>query len=592
MPTKFNTWKCSYLMIGVSLLVLLVLGIVSREAVYCRVSREAITSSGSFMFWNWPWEPHPDPKNGEIVWAKKCDESLNSTIYECGTLFAPLDYTNPNDTRQAEIALIRYKAGEGRTPRSDVLGSIILNPGGPGGSGVRYLGRETTAHRIDAIVEAKYDLVSFDPRGVGKTTPNPKCFQDGEKDLYYNSIADSYGLPGQHGRKVMKHEIGYLLAELDLLSDVCANSSEAEYFQYISSPFVCRDMNLLHKNLGDEKLNYWGTSYGTTLGYTYASMFPEDVNRIILDSVDNVDQYYAGLWNADMVDAEKVLDGFFEECEASGPHRCKLAELIPKGNGGSVRSVVLEWFDSLKTEPAIVLNTSPPRLLTYEAVISDVYSDLYAPAYWPSLAERLHDAIRYGNASAFFNDINFHPAAKSDSFALLGIACSDALSDVATAESKWGITEFEKFWKPMYEDSPHFSIYDAYVGVACSSSWKFRGSERLQHPKWGNTSFPILLIGIDLDPATPARNADLVSKKFDNSVVVRRAGYGHGSGSQPSKCLDEIIYNYLVEGELPLPGTHCDVDSRPFDDPVNNSMVESFVPERLQTLHLHKLYNL
>lgn len=571
-------------MLRVSLVALLVVSVVSLKT--HKLELISLTGSDLYSFWHWPWNPPPQPSNGEIVWAKSCDESFNSTMYECGTLYAPLDYSNPNDTRQAEVALIRYRAGEGRTPRSEVLGSIILNPGGPGGSGVRYLGREATAKRIDTILDGKYDLVSFDPRGVGKTFPNPKCFQDGEKNLYFNSIADSYGLPGQHGRKVMKHEVGYLLAELDLLSEVCAKSSDAEYFQYLSSPFVCRDMNLMHNILGDKKLNYWGTSYGTTLGYTYASMFPEDVNRIILDSVDNVDQYYAGLWNADMVDAEKVLDGFFEECEASGPDNCKLAQLPIGDDGDSIKSIVLQWFDSLKTEPAIVVNASPPRLLTYETAISDVYSDLYAPSYWPSLAERLHDAIRYGNSSAFFDKIDFHPAPTSESFAMLGIACGDALTEVATADTKWRISKFEKFWKPMYEDSPHFSIYDAYMGVACSSSWKFRAAERLEHPKWGNTSFPVLLIGIDYDPATPVRNADLVSKKFDNSVVVRRAGYGHGSGSQPSKCLNNIIHNYFVEGDLPLPGTHCEVDSRPFAKTTDSSMVESIVPERLLSLNI------
>ena len=213
-------------------------------------------------WWPFPW-PHPkpdEPVNGEIRWDRSCGDKTNSTLFECGTLYTPLDYTSKNDTRQARISIIRYKAGGGETKREDVLGSVLLNPGGPGGSGVGFLTRPGLANSTDNQLGGRYDLVSFDPRGVGYTYPMVQCFNDTDKANFFDNSNDAYGRPGQHGAKVMKHEIGYMLADLKLLGSVCKEHPDSELFQYMSTAFVVRDMNLLHKALGDEKLNYWGFS--------------------------------------------------------------------------------------------------------------------------------------------------------------------------------------------------------------------------------------------------------------------------------------------------------------------------------------------
>lgn len=525
--------------------------------------------SSQSCWWPFPWPhcPEPDePKNGEIRWNQTCGDRTDSPLFECGTLYAPLDYTSQNDTRQARISVIRYKAGGGKTKREDVLGSVLLNPGGPGGSGFDLLGNTRVANLFDHYMDGRYDLVSFDPRGVGSTYPMVQCFNDTDKFNYMGYVESAYGLPGQHGAKVMKHEIGYMLADLHLLGSVCKEHPDSELFKYVSTAFVARDMNLLHKALGDEKINYWGFSYGTVLGSTYAAMFPNSINRMAIDGVVDVYNYYEGHWSNNLVDTEAEFEHFFRECTKAGSDNCKLVSLASEDK--DLKTVVMDWANKLKINPVVVEDASPPRLLTYGDVSSRLLTAMYNPRGWPLLADNLYEAIHKGNSSALLYKINLRPTINGESEALYAIACSDAAGEAPGPGRRWGIEDFEKFWKLSYEDSPNFSVYFAGNGAMCHSGWQFRGAERYSGDFNTNTSFPLLLLGNDFDPVTPGRYADKMSKGFAGSVSVRRAGYGHCSISQSSKCIDDIVTKYFVYGELPAPGTYCEVDSGPFDKQV------------------------
>lgn len=535
-------------------------------------------------WWPFPW-PHPkrdEPQNGEIRWDKDCGDKTSSPQLECGTLYAPLDYTSANDTRQARISIIRYKAGGGKTKREDVLGSLLVNPGGPGGSGVGLVANPLFTNITDRNLAGKYDLVSFDPRGVGHTWPRVQCFKDSDASSYFTNTGNSYGKPGHHGAKLMKHEIGYLLADLKLLGDVCKDHPDSELFQYMSTAFGARDMNLLHKALGDEKINYWGFSYGSVLGSTYAAMFPNEINRLAIDGVPNVFNYYEGLWNHKLVDTDGALVGFFTECVKSGVDNCKLASLVSQSEE-DLKTVVMQWAERLKINPIPVANASPPRLLTHTDVLTAFFENMYSPRSWPRLADGLYASIKEGNHTYFLQPINLHPNIYPGGEEPYAIACGDARGSTPSPEDDWSIEQLEKFMQKSSGESRYFSAFFSELAPMCLGSWKFRGVERYNGSFRVNTSFPLLVLGNDFDPVTSGRYADMMSAEFSGSVSVRRAGYGHCSNSQPSQCIDRITHNYFVNGELPAPGTYCDVDSGPFDtdpetSPANTFIIDFFKP--------------
>lgn len=493
--------------------------------------------------------------------------------FECGTLIAPLDYTSPSDSRNASLALIRYKAGGGSTKRSDVMGSVIFNPGGPGGSGVAFLSKSrrdsrnlTVSESLDEILHSKYDLVSFDPRGVGNTWPIVHCFEDPYSDLLYEATVAINGGPGDHSHKILKSELGTSISESHLLGDVCFNRNDSHLFKYMGTPFVARDMQLLHLALGDSKLNYWGFSYGTVLGSTYADMFPEDVGRIVIDGVVDVPNYYLGEWSTFLKDTEAELNEFFNECFNSGEVACKLSKL--GSSGKELRDVVLDYVYSLKTRPLPVAEATPPQILTYTSVIRLIFQALYSPSSWPSLTDKLYAAIAEHKPGELLTSIDMHPVEYSEAEAIFAIACGDAHTDAPpSAEHRydenstaWDISDFERHLKPILNDSQHFGSLFGSIGLMCESAWQTRAAERHFGNFTSQTAFPILALGNDYDPVTPGKYADMMAKRFPGAVSVRREGYGHCSISQPSSCIADAVSAYFLEGKIPEPGLRCGVD--------------------------------
>lgn len=321
---------------------------------------------------------------------------------------APLDYTSNGDPRNASVAVVRYRAGGGKTNRAAVLGSLLLNPGGPGGSGIGFAtnrkpqnANRTTAEVFDTLFEGRYDIVSFDPRGVGRTWPGVQCFDrpDALAINEFQSLAN--GVLGSHTDHATKAEFGTDLAQLSLFSSVCAaNATREEQMRYVSTPFVARDMKLLYEALGDTALHYWGFSYGTVLGSVFADMFPQHVGRVAIDGVVDVPAYHEGAWSNNLLDTEDEFRLLFEECVSAGPEACPLAKIVPQGTKASdLHTEVSNWLAQLKSHPIPALQVQPPQLLTFGSVVGQIFTSLYAPVQWPGLVQRLAEAIE-GNVTA------------------------------------------------------------------------------------------------------------------------------------------------------------------------------------------------
>lgn len=494
--------------------------------------------------------------------------------YDCATLQTPLDWNNTEDQRSASIAVLRWKAGGGNTPREEVLGSVIFNPGGPGGSGFDMLlgkagndANHTTGEDYDNILNHKFDVVSFDPRGVGHTIPRVQCYNDEFTSLVYRVNQYDSGLPELHGRH--SHTLDYtsMLAQTELLAEVCASADGAEdVLPYVGTVSVAHDLAVLHEALGDEKINYWGYSYGTVLGSTFADIFPERVGRMVLDGCVDAPNHYAGLWDNNYLSSDRVWAGFFEECIAGGKDACPLAKLTQ--NADDLQSEVETWIDSLRSRPIAVPLANPPQVLTYSALIQHLFQTLYKPARaWPPLAANLYSAMIENNATklcqaatpdynAFNKTVGFYEN-------LAAIFSADTLAPPHAED--WDVEKYAQHLETCRAESPRFGgIYGALAPLS-RSKWKYRNVLAFEGHFSSKTAYPILTIGNDFDPITPGRFAGLMASRFPGAVSVNRGGYGHCSSSQPSSKLYDLVRDYFVHGWVPPNGTRCEPDVRIFE---------------------------
>ncbi len=515
---------------------------------------------------------------GEIAWHD-CPADQNSTLFDCGRLIAPLDHLNPEtEKRNAGIYLLRYKARQSfdgpETPRDQVLGTILLNPGGPGGSGVGFIsrrkpetGNRTLAEIFDrTITLGRYDYLSFDPRGVGLTYPRASCWPSQADECLNEAISSVFNQ--YHAIKGgEKAQAGMILADLELQGQLCSNKPDmADTLRYVSTTAVARDMRMIYKAVGDKALNYWGFSYGTVLGSTYADMFPKEVSRVVVDGVVNVTDYHRGKWASTAVDTDGVYYGFTNECAQAGS-ACALNRGLHKAGGGKSKkekhNAVLEklsdLFDKLAVEPIAVANATHPGLLTWAHLKGALFHALYTPVSWNTLAEEIQQIIE-GNPLPFFEKYGPAPCKAGpalDTQANAAIACGDLAKDVKTKPT---VDDYLHFIKQHERKSKYFG--GSFVQqVACKGDWHIHTNEPWRGDFTSKTSHPLLMIGNSFDPVTPHVNAEYMANLFPGASYLLRKGYGHCSLSQKSKCIEKLVGDYFIHGSVPKFGHVCDVDT-------------------------------
>ncbi|KAI0086450.1 TAP-like protein-domain-containing protein [Irpex rosettiformis] len=535
-------------------------------------------------FWNTipvSWYKHND-----IVWKDCYGEK------QCARFSVPLDYLNENaDGPWATIALVRVPAKV--PPESPAYrGPILFNPGGPGGSGVALIAQFGSG--LQRIIGEDFDIVGFDPRGVGFTTPYLSIFKDDGEGMawslresaapLWNSSSDA--IPRLHARSTVLNT---------LIGDRAAGVVD-----YVSTASVARDMLEITKAHGRDKLQYWGFSYGSVLGATYAAMFPNNVERLIIDGVMDTRNYYTTLWSQNLVDTEKGLDMFFEECVAAGPDLCGLYE----SNAQKVKARFNGIIENLKRRPLAVPASDRDStsldygVIDYAIVKNIVFLFLYNPyvnLLYPgqsesSAASRLSfhlSEVEKGNGLSLWNVIKSglphfecHCGSESPESPLLtplttlSIMCGDgeAIRDT--------IDELEDH---MYEMNSTFA--DLWPWRVRCSNWKVRPQYRFTGPYGGNTSFPLLIIGNAADPVTPLASAHSVGHDFKNSsVVLTQNSAGHCSIAALSICTIKAIQVYFRNGELPKPGTVCETEAKMFMDGGSGTLLNSSYTAEEQNL--------
>nr|POE88123.1 putative hydrolase [Quercus suber] len=533
--------------------------------------------------------------------------SCYDDAFQCARLELPMDYWNGTTNATISLAVLRKPAAVDVTdPRYG--GAILTNPGGPGGRGIGFLvsaGQQISA-TLDSDDGKYYDLISFDPRGVGDSRPSIHCFEDTnfeqswamrvQEEGWFDSSDAALGriwsMSLATGRSCslakdgpdMRKFVSTASVARDMLEIVERHGEwrEKEAQRLLRHPrhTMCKgphqrpapnSLDSIRYQRGAEKIQYWGFSYGTYLGNTFAAMFPDRIKRLAVDGVVNADNYVQALWSDNLRDAEKAMDLFYVHCVRAGYPACALANETSESTIAGVKERTENIIASLYHNPLPVIGPNP-EVITYNDVKTLITGALYHPMkVFPLLAKLLAD-IEQGNGTLFaemladkhsflcrgsaFRNHNRKGGIAGDS--MVAISCTDG------DDQSWVTrTMFESFSKELAVISPSMGSEWSKIRMRCIH-YGVRPLHRFVGPWKAKTSHPLLLIGNTADPVTPAHHAHHMAKGFEGARVLTQDSAGHCSISTFSNCTTHYVREYFQQGELPPANTICPADELPF----------------------------
>lgn len=536
----------------------------------------------------------------------------------------PLNWNSSGSRREdarAAVAIARLPAKVPVT-HPNYGGMILINPGGPGESGIDQV--ISRGRSIQAIVDATYptadvesifdadakyfDIVSFDPRGVKYTTPSLDCFTDAFSQQMWLLTRTDFGSMFESNAS-----LGIEWARMKALGQSCSLEDDDGVLRYTNTPQVVEDMLAIVEAHGEwremntrtmfngdqtsvgetyealqrsrrqrekEMLQYWGVSYGSLLGQTFAAMHPERVGRMVIDGVVDPDDYYQGQWLKNLQDSDRVLERLCEYCHKAGPSKCP----VYTGSSGKdieamISKVLLELNKAPVAVPPVDPSTKDPIVVTFDDYYLRVINAMAFPYSAAEDVFRLLGELIRGNVTeiAISKQGQLDNAASlakcrgnsegcmtENYFGILGsdpvIECMDSAPYRDSALSK---EDFWSYFSTLTEQSRWFSLSWARhrmscIGITDLPEWHYKGKIE------GNTNHPLLIIGNTHDTVTPLANAQRVSTLFPGSVVLQQDSEGHCSHANPSSCTVLHVRNYFQTGKLPRPETVCQPDYLPF----------------------------
>jgi pimeloyl-ACP methyl ester carboxylesterase len=485
---------------------------------------------------------------GSIQW-KPCRDG-----FQCANFGVPLDHRNPSGER-ITLRLIRLPAGD----PAHRIGSLLMNPGGPGGSGVDFV--RAIGSVLPLELRGRFDIVGFDPRGIAESTPL-RCFATSEEAI---SVLAPFAFPYTRAEEEQARVNNAKLAH------ACATHG-GPIRDHMSTADVARDMDLLRAAMGDQKLNYLGYSYGSFLGQAYANLFPKRGRAIAIDAVIDPVAWTTGAGYEGRTlpmttrlrsdkGAQATLGEFFRLCDAAGAN-CPFA---PNS---------AERYDAMITrarQAPLVIGTPPDTFtVTYADIVGVTLGALYVPFVWPDLAALLNDVdtgsspavIRAGIATLrsglglgaaaqeqYPNDIEGPPS----------VICSDSVNPTAFETWPQAAAEAER-------QNGYFGRLWTWLSAPCQPWSKAVGQNRYMGPWTKRTASPVLVVGNYFDPATRYQSAVAVSRMLPNSRLLSYAGWGHAAYiAAGNYCIDSAVTRYLVTLKTPAAGTVCEPTSSPFE---------------------------
>lgn len=439
--------------------------------------------------------------------------------WQCATMKVPLNYAKP-DGETIGLALIRSKATGDESER---LGSLLFNFGGPGGSGISMM---PSYAGVTGELHKRYDLVSWDPRGVAGSE-GVRCRSD--KEIQAAESVDA--TPDDAGEET---------AFFEDAADFGAGCEKAagKLMAHVSTAETARDMDLMRQVLGDDKMHYFGISYGTELGGVYAHLFPKNVGRLVLDAVVDPTADAVGHAKNQTLGFQRALDNYL------------------KSTGQDPEEGTEKIADLLERIDAEPLSTTSGRELTQSLATTGIVLPLYSEQSWPALTSAL-DAAEDGDGTELlsladgYNERDASGRYGTTTHSQRVISCLDQKQRPTSEETKKLLPEF-------WEISPVFGEFLGWDTAGWCHDWPVAGqtgSPEVSAPG----AEPVLVVGNTGDPATPYEGAQKMAEELGEGigVVLTWKGEGHGAYGSGSSCVDTTVNAYLLDGTVPKDGKVC-----------------------------------
>lgn len=447
----------------------------------------------------------------------------------CGQVTVPADWSAPSgDVMKLAVA---YRAAD----NEKVLGSVIFNPGGPGASGYSWI-KNSVEQLGTKNLRANFNLVGFDPRGVGESVPAVKCLDAKATDaLIYGEQKYPIG---------SEADLVNNRARLKNFAEACARNT-GKALGLIDTESAARDLDVLRAVFGDSKINYLGFSYGTFLGNTYAALFPQRVGHMVLDGAINPlasasEENYAQLRAFD-----QALHNYLNNCTES-------ADCPFKGTTDDAENKIVALLSKIEKQP---LKTDSDRELTIWGAINGLVMPLYSNDWWPSLSQAFTEALK-GDGTTFlsladtYNDRNPDGTYASNVLeSNIAISCLDSREPTDAAS-------MAKQNARMLSGSKVFGRYWQNGALSCEQ-WPY---PLAKHPSSyaASGSAKILVLGTTGDPATPYADAvALANEVLANAQLVTYNGEGHTAYGRESSCINKTVDAYFIENVVPTEDPNC-----------------------------------
>ncbi|KAG8159820.1 hypothetical protein KVR01_010457 [Diaporthe batatas] len=507
---------------------------------------------------------------GDITPSKTLEwHSCFDGDYDCARLEVPMDWLEPEAGQNVILAIARLRA----TETQDYKGPVFFNPGGPGGSGIWAL--KDHGSYLQAIVGRNFDIVTFDPRGIGASVPRIECWGSAQKRQNWAMQE----IPVIDSHEGVMYDVW---ARAAAFSQACERSHNATgLLRHVGTASHARDMLEILEQMGEEKLQYWGFSYGTVLGGTFAAMYPDRVGRLVSDGNVDYEEWYNSRHINSVRDADSVMAAFYQLCHKAGPLKCAFHGPSPDEIEERHQAIL----DRLRVQPIIFMpeassGSELPEIITYSKIRQLAATSLYRPNYYFTHLARILAGLEQGDGKAYYDFVTRYGPPFSDVCSAqqippeeplpsAGEGSDDAFPIILCADGKPlpdSPVGFEGYVADMERVSRTSGAIVAKDRIACAGRqvrprWSFKG------PFEARAGFPILYVANVADNITPLASARNNSVGFEDSVVLVQKSYGHTSLAAPSVCTAKAIRDYFQAGALPRDGATCEPEALPFGLP-------------------------
>jgi pimeloyl-ACP methyl ester carboxylesterase len=462
----------------------------------------------------------------KLTW-KNLGNGIDSTY-----VTMPLNWDDPTGAT-IKIAVARHSAGAGK------LGSLLINPGGPGGSGYDFVDQSVNYIVTPAVLK-KYDIIGFDPRGVGHSIPEVTCYTDPKQEdkLLYGTYPDAYGTPAW---------VDDLTAVEKDWSAACLKNT-GPLLGHIDAESNARDMDVIRAVLGDKKMHYLGYSYGTYLGTMYAELFPKKVGRMVLDGpidplvgqLDALATQYAGF--------DSALKSYMASCLAKSG--CPFS--------GTVDQALQQVRTLLDGIDARHLVGSDGRQVDSATVATGISYTLYSESSWPDLTTMFQDLAKNDADSTLQNADGYNGRSSNGTYdnetdVYTAVTCAESDIGHDGVSLLDGLVQIDK-------TAPILGRYFAYddyavLDTACAN-WP-EPVAKLPTKFNAPGAAPIMVVATTNDPATPYAGGVSLSKQLSSGVLVTHKGEGHTVYAQGDTCVNTTVDDYLIKGTVPRSDPMC-----------------------------------